>query len=220
MNGRSGNQKRWLGHKYQKKVEKAELEWKEQSERISAGEQRNLWDILQERGFIKDTAGYAVWNLIQDQSTDCFSRPEQIQELMRKKRIGAYVGIDPTGPSLHVGHLLPLMPLIWMYYHGYKAISLVGGATAKIGDPTGRLKSREKTGRAEMTANMTKIHYQLKKIWANADSQASRFGYKREWPWKRGLVNNNTWWNSLPMLEVLRRIGTAVRVGPMLSRDT
>jgi tyrosyl-tRNA synthetase len=107
-----------------------------------------------------------------------------------------------------------------MYMHGYGATTLIGGATAKIGDPTDRLKSREKTDRATMTMNMTKIHYQLKKIWTNVEIQAARHGYKKEWAWKRAIVNNNTWWNSLPMLEVLRRIGTAIRIGPMLSRDT
>lgn len=112
------------------------------------------------------------------------------------------------------------MPLFWMYMHGYGATTLIGGATAKIGDPTDRLKSREKTDRATMTMNMTKIHYQLKKIWTNVEIQAARHGYKKEWAWKRAIVNNNTWWNSLPMLEVLRRIGTAIRIGPMLSRDT
>lgn len=139
---------------------------------------------------------------------------------MRQRRIGAYVGIDPTASSLHVGHLLPLMPLFWMYMHGYGATTLIGGATAKIGDPTDRLKTREKMDRATMTMNMTKVHYQLKKIWMNVETQATRHGYKKEWAWKRAIVNNNAWWNALPMLEVLRRIGTSMRIGPMLSRDT
>jgi tyrosyl-tRNA synthetase len=45
--------------------------------------------------------------------------------LLTEKRIGAYVGVDPTAPSLHVGHLLPLMALYWMYLHGYYTVSLV-----------------------------------------------------------------------------------------------
>jgi len=48
--------------------------------------------------------------------------------LLTKKRIGAYVGVDPTAPSLHVGHLLPLMTLYWMYLHGYYTVSLVSNA--------------------------------------------------------------------------------------------
>ncbi len=84
---------------------------------------------------------------------------------MLEKRIGAYVGIDPTAPSLHVGHLLPLMPLFWMYLHGFRAVSLIGGATAKIGDPTDRLTDREHIPSTTVAMNMTKMHYQLKKLW-------------------------------------------------------
>ena len=51
---------------------------------------------------------------------------------MTKKRIGAYVGIDPTAPSLHIGHLLPLMSLFWMYVHGFHAVTLVRRGLIKI----------------------------------------------------------------------------------------
>src|SRR4051812_31771138 len=110
---------------------------------------------------------------------------------MRKRRIGAYVGIDPTAPSLHVGHLVPLMPLFWMYLHGYTAISLIGGATAKIGDPTGRTKSREEIGSADMAMNMTLVQAQLKKLWVNAIDVGRTQGFQEEWAKTRGVVNNN-----------------------------
>lgn len=139
---------------------------------------------------------------------------------MRIKRIGAYVGIDPTGPSLHVGHLLPLMALFWMYLHGYTAISLVGTSTAKIGDPTGRLQSRETLKPDDVTMNMVKCHYQLKKLWENVEKKGVKYGYRSDWAWRRGIVFNNTWWNKQPMLEVLKLVGQHVRIGPMLSRDT
>lgn len=139
---------------------------------------------------------------------------------MRTKRIGAYVGIDPTAPSLHVGHLLPLMPLFWMYMEGYKAFTLIGGSTAKIGDPSGRLKDREKLSSSDATVNMTKIHFQLKRLWENVDSEMRKRGYEADWARTRGVVNNNHWWNAQPLLEVLRRVGHALRIGPMLSRDT
>jgi tyrosyl-tRNA synthetase len=50
---------------------------------------------------------------------------ESLDFLLTKKRIGVYVGVDPTAPSLHVGHLLPLMALYWMHLHGYRAVTLV-----------------------------------------------------------------------------------------------
>jgi tyrosyl-tRNA synthetase len=55
----------------------------------------------------------------------CLSGREALDWLLTEKPIGAYVGVDPTAPSLHVGHLLPLMVLYWMYIHGYYTVSLV-----------------------------------------------------------------------------------------------
>ena len=154
---------------------------------------------------------------------------------MTNKRIGAYVGIDPTAPSMHVGHLLPLMTLFWLYVHGYHAVSLVrhplpstastevsqlGGATAKIGDPTGRTKSRHGQPSVEMKANMVNMHYQLKKLWANVEQYGRRHGYEWKWAWHRELVNNNTWLNKLSIVELLHVLGPGVRLGTMLAKDT
>ncbi|KAI0810020.1 tyrosyl-tRNA synthetase [Xylaria sp. FL0064] len=179
-------------------------EWDQKAERIKNGEEVNLWDSFKERGYVKDIAG-----------TD-----NQIRELMRLKRIGVYVGIDPTAASLHLGHLLPLMPLFWMYMHGYRAISLIGGATAKVGDPTGRLQTREEVSKADRAMFTTKIHYQLKRMWRNVDSQAARYGYEKKWAWNRELLNNSSWYNTTPFLEVVNRLFKRMRVGPMLTRET
>jgi len=140
--------------------------------------------------------------------------------MMTERRVGAYVGIDPTASSLHVGHLLPLMSLFWMYVHGYHTITLVGGATSKIGDPTDRLTSRESIHRKVRTQYMINIHYQLKKLWVNLEAYALKYGYRWEWAWKRGLVNNNAWMNKLPLMEVLQILGPGVRIGPMLAKET
>lgn len=138
---------------------------------------------------------------------------------MRVKRISAYAGVDPTAPSLHLGHLTAFMPLFWMYLHGYGGFTLIGGSTAKVGDPTGRTESRPQLSAAELTQNLASIHYQLKTIWANVENMGRRFGWVRDWAWKRGIINNNAWWNKQPMLEVMRRLGSEIRVGPMLGRD-
>jgi tyrosyl-tRNA synthetase len=139
---------------------------------------------------------------------------------MTTMRLGAYVGIDPTAASLHVGHLLPLMSLFWMYLHGYHTVSLLGGATSKIGDPTDRLTTRVNEVSSVRTANMVRMHMQLKKLWINVESYGMRHGFKKEWSWHRELVNNNAWWNKLPMLEVLQVMGPGMRLGSMLARDT
>jgi tyrosyl-tRNA synthetase len=139
---------------------------------------------------------------------------------MTNKRVGAYVGVDPTAASLHVGHLLPLMSLFWMYVHGYHTVSLLGGATAKIGDPTGRLTSRTKEHSAIRAANMVNMHYQMKKLWVNVEEYGKKFGYNWEWAWHRELVNNNAWINKLTVLELLQVLGPGMRLGTMLARDT
>ena len=71
--------------------------------------QQSMLSMLEERGFVKDVAGGR----------------KELNWLLTEKRIGVYVGVDPTAPSLHVGHLLPLMALYWMYLHGYYTVSLV-----------------------------------------------------------------------------------------------
>jgi tyrosyl-tRNA synthetase len=107
-----------------------------------------------------------------------------------------------------------------MYVNGYHTVSLLGGATAKIGDPTDRLTTREKEMPALRTANMANMHLQLKKLWLNVDEYGRKYGYKMEWAMHRELVNNNAWWNKLPMLEVLQVLGPGMRMGSMLARDT
>lgn len=139
---------------------------------------------------------------------------------MRVKRIGAYAGVDPTAPSLHLGHLLPFMPLFWMYLHGYGAYTVIGGSTAKIGDPTGRSDSRPDLSRADLVQNLATIHYQLVTVWKHVEHAGRRFGYEKNWIWRRGIVNNNAWWNKLPMLDVVKQLGAPMRMGPLLSRDT
>ncbi|KAI0881301.1 uncharacterized protein GGS22DRAFT_172880 [Annulohypoxylon maeteangense] len=198
-------QTRCISLKVLARREEAARRWDERAELIREGKLPHLWDTFKERGYVKDIAG-----------TD-----EQISELMRRERIGAYVGIDPTAASLHIGHLLPLMPLFWMYINGYKVISLIGGATAKIGDPTGRLKSRGNMSSADISRNITKAHYQLKRLWINLETMAARHGYEKENKvWSRALYNNSIWYSSLPFTEITGRLFRKVRLSTLLSRET
>ncbi|KAK7913830.1 hypothetical protein PG985_011533 [Apiospora marii] len=201
--GTTAQQIRSVSLRVQEKRRAADEAWAARAAQIDAGEARNLWDIFKERGFVKDLAG-----------TD-----EQIATLMKKKRIGAYVGIDPTAPSLHVGHLLPLMALFWMYMHGYGANSVIGGATVRVGDPTGRLQDRDEMTGTNITTNIAKIHYQLGRVWRNVDRLAPRFGYQKEWSSSRALLNNTSWFSSTSFMEVVQRLFSGIRMGPLLSRD-
>lgn len=131
----------------------------------------------------------------------------------------AYAGVDPTARSLHLGHLIAFMPLFWMYLHGYGGYTLIGGSTARIGDPTGRTESRPILPANELVQNLATIQHQLKAIWENVERTGQKHGYEKQWAWKRGIPNNNAWWNKQPMLEVLKRLGAFLRLGPMLGRD-
>jgi tyrosyl-tRNA synthetase len=96
----------------------------------------------------------------------------------------------------------------------------LGGATSRIGDPTGRLKGREAMDSSVRKANMASMHMQLKKLGASVEQYGRKHGYHKEKIWRRALVNNNTWWNSTSLLEVLRDLGAHTRLGPMLGRET
>ncbi|QSZ32184.1 hypothetical protein DSL72_001755 [Monilinia vaccinii-corymbosi] len=196
--------RRWVGTKYLAKVADAELDWAKKASDIKAGKQKSMLSILEERGYVHQLTG---------------ARGE-FDRMMTEKRLGAYVGVDPTAPSLHVGHFLPLMSLFWMYIHGYHTVTLLGGATAKIGDPTDRLTTRQKMKSTTRNENMLKMHYQLKGIWLNVEQYGRKYGYQWEWAWKRGLVNNNHWMNGLPVMELLQVLGPGMRMGAMIAKDT
>lgn len=139
---------------------------------------------------------------------------------MRIKRIGAYVGVDPTADSMHVGHLLPMMPLFWLWFQGYPAITLLGGSTARIGDPTDRLESRGLISNADVSKNVTKMHFQLTRLWQNVKRLRHKYGYEKDWAAKNRLVNNNMWLQGLSMYEFTKRVARHTRIGPMLAKDT
>ncbi|CZT09523.1 hypothetical protein WAI453_004775 [Rhynchosporium graminicola] len=196
--------RRWIGMKYLAKVANAEADWAVQAAEIRSGKRKSMLTILEERGLVNKITGDR----------------DALDKYMTEKRVGAYVGVDPTAASLHVGHLLPFMSIFWMYVHGYHTVSLLGGATAKIGDPTDRLTTREQEPGAVRTANMARMHFQLKNLWGNVEQYGRKYGYEWEWAWHRELINNNAWWNKLPMLEVLQVLGPGMRLGTMLSRET
>ncbi|KEQ70724.1 hypothetical protein M436DRAFT_84293 [Aureobasidium namibiae CBS 147.97] len=178
--------------------------WHEHAASIRAGHKKSLLTILEERGYVKDLAG--------DRNA--------LNKLLTDKQIGAYSGIDPTAPSLHLGHLLPMMVLFWMYIHGHKAVSIIGGATAKVGDPTGRLTSRQEMDRNTRTSNLVSLHSCVRAMWKSVDVYAERHGYKKDQTWSKSIQNNSVWLSKLSIIDFLSDAGTVARMGAMLGRDT
>ncbi|RDA86888.1 hypothetical protein CP532_1429 [Ophiocordyceps camponoti-leonardi (nom. inval.)] len=222
--------RRSVSHSYMAKVSAAAERWAARAEKIKNGEAKTAWDVLCERGFVKDVAGCEC-PPISPPYTGCFnSRPKTdagdgfrnsnlMSELMRLKRIGAYLGVDPTSDSMHVGHLIPLMALFWLWFEGHPTVLLLGGATARIGDPIGRTESRPIMSNADISRNITKMHFQMSKLWFNADDTRRRFQVPSDWGAKHHLLNNSMWQNGLTMYEFNKRISRHVRMGPMLSRE-
>ncbi|KAL1961046.1 hypothetical protein VTO42DRAFT_4934 [Malbranchea cinnamomea] len=197
-------QRRGITQNYLRRTEEAKKQWAQWAEEIKQGKRQSFASKLKERGFIHDVVG---------------GNYETLDKIITNKRVGIYVGVDPTAPSLHVGHMIPFMVLGWAYLHGIKAVFLLGGSTAKIGDPTGRVESRPLMKSAVRKANIANMHMQLKKLGASFEKIGAKFGYHWEWAWRRALENNSIWWNKVSMNEVMSGMGIHARLGTMLSRD-
>ena len=200
----SREQRRWIGFNHINNIRNAQQEWELRARDTVLGKRKSILDVLEDRGYVNQIIG----------------KRDDLNRLLIHRRTGVYSGFDPTAPSLHVGHMVPLMVLGWFYIHGYSATYLLGGTTAKFGDPTDRLSARAKVARSTQKANMASMHIQLRILGSLVEKYADRRGYKREWAWRRALLNNNAWWNSATFTEVMRVMGSNVRIGPMLGRDT
>lgn len=199
-----GQQCRWVTQNYIKRLANADDNWAQRAEQVCKGDRMSIIETLEQRGFVNQIIG---------------TRPS-LKKVLDHRRVGVYCGIDPTAPSMHVGHMVPFMALSWMYIHGYSVTFLLGGATARIGDPEGRLAAREGVSSAERKANMSLMHNQLKRFGASMERYAARRGYEREWAWRRSLRNNADWHTRLIWTDLLREMGQYLRIGPMLGRDS
>ena len=143
--------------------------------------------ILQERGFIQ-------------QCTDL----QALSDRMDKGQIAFYTGIDPTGSSLHIGHMVPIFALKHLCREGHKGVILVGGGTSRIGDPSGKTEMRKMLSYDELDKNAASIQKQIEKFLAE-DIKNVRF------------VNNKDWLADLNYIDFLRDIGSHFSVNKMLS---
>jgi tyrosyl-tRNA synthetase len=107
---------------------------------------RNVYDILEERGFIEQSTEAAACRQLLENPLTC------------------YIGFDPTASSLHVGSLLPIMSLAHMQRCGHRPIALVGGGTALVGDPSGKTEMRQMLSREEINANGERLKVQLSRF--------------------------------------------------------
>ena len=132
------------------------------------------------------------------------------EELLMKEMTSAYIGIDPTADSLHIGHLVSVMLLKHFQNYGHRPISLVGGATGMIGDPSMKSSERNLLDEATLLHNQNAIKIQLSRF-LNFDSNAPNAAI---------MVNNYEWMKDYTFLHFIRDIGKHITVNYMMSKDS
>ena len=149
-------------------------------------------NVMDERGFIHQC-----------------SDVEGLDALAAKREVVAYVGYDCTAPSLHIGNFLSLMMLYWLQQSGNKPITLMGGGTTMVGDPSGKDETRAMRTVEEIEANKASIKGVFAKVLKFGDGQTDAI-----------MVDNADWLLKLGYIEMLREVGRHFSVNRMLTMDS
>lgn len=129
-------------------------------------------------------------------------------EALARGPVSGYVGFDPTGSSLHVGHLVQVMGLVHLQRAGHRPVALVGGGTGMIGDPSGKSAERNLLTLEQVAENAASIHRQLEQFLDFSGPAAAR------------MRNNADWLMSVSLVEFLRDVGKHFSVNYMLAKDS
>lgn len=151
---------------------------------------KNVYDVLKERGFIKQT--------IYD---------EDLYKMLGEEKVKFYVGFDPTADSLHIGHYIPVMAMAWMQKYGHTPIALFGGGTGMIGDPSGRSDMRTMMTRETVDHNVECFKKQMSRF-INFEGENAAI-----------IANNADWLLKLNYVDFLRDIGAYFSVNKMLTAE-
>ncbi|EEL85403.1 tyrosine--tRNA ligase [Bacillus cereus] len=143
------------------------------------------------------------WRGAVNQQTD----EEGLRKLVEEKKISLYCGVDPTGDSMHIGHLIPFMMMKRFQLAGHHPVILIGGATGTIGDPSGRQSERQLQTLEVVQHNVDALTVQMKKLFD--------FGGNSEVK----MVNNYDWTHEINIIEFLRDYGKNFSINSMLAKD-
>lgn len=143
------------------------------------------------------------WRDAINQQTDA----EGLRELVEMKNISLYCGVDPTGDSMHIGHLIPFMMMKRFQLAGHHPYILIGGATGTIGDPSGRTSERQLQTMEQVQANVDALTAQMQSLFD--------FGGNDDVT----MVNNFDWTHDLTLLDFLRDYGKNFNINTMLAKD-
>jgi tyrosyl-tRNA synthetase len=147
---------------------------------------KTVIDCLEERGFI-----------------DQMSNPDLSEYLKSSRKV--YVGFDPTADSLHLGNLIPVVALEWFRRYGHTPCVILGGATGRIGDPSGKSAERPILEDSVLESNVRSLKGFFEKIFAGGNHL---------------IWNNNDWFQSFHLIDFLRDVGKLFRIGPMLAKES
>ena len=151
---------------------------------------KNVMDVLEERGFIKQT----VYG-------------DDLRKKLETESVTFYVGFDPTADSLHIGHYIPIMAMAWMQKYGHRPIALFGGGTGMIGDPSGRSDMRQMMTRETINHNIECFKKQMSRF-INFEGENGAI-----------IANNADWLLDLNYVNFLRDIGVYFSVNKMLTAE-
>ena len=150
----------------------------------------NIYDEFTWRGLIYDTT-------------------EGLSEILAREKVTAYIGFDPSAPSLHVGSLIPIMGLVHMQRYGHTPIAVIGGGTGLIGDPSGKTQERPLMTKEELNDNLEGIREQLSRFLDfNAKTNPAM------------MVNNADWLCTINLTDFLRDIGKHFSINSMIAKES
>ncbi|MGE5652942.1 MAG: tyrosine--tRNA ligase, partial [Bacillota bacterium] len=149
----------------------------------------NVLDTLRERGFVQQ-----------------LTHDEELRKLFETERVTAYVGVDPTADSMHVGHMLPIMALAHLQRAGHRPIALMGGGTSMVGDPSGKTEMRKMLSLEDIEQNKKGIRAQMARLLDFSEEKAL-------------MLDNGDWLLKLNYVDFLREIGSQFSVNRMLTAE-
>ena len=153
------------------------------------GRHPNVVDILERRGLLESITTNNIRSLASS----------------NEKTLKVYCGFDPTAESLHLGNLLGIIVLSWFLRCGHQAVALIGGATARVGDPSGKSIERPELDIDTLEKNILEISKTFSTIFGSSNVV---------------ILNNYDWWKDFSFLDFLKQVGRFARIGTMIAKES
>jgi len=160
--------------------------------------QKNIIDILSERGFIDAITDEALRNAA-------------------NSPLKVYSGFDPTADSLHLGSMVPLMGLAWFQRCGHTPVAIVGGATGMIGDPSGKSAERQLLDEPAIKKNIVGVTKNILSVLTASEQGCLEIEHVKN---QAIILNNLDWFSGISFVNFLRDVGKYFRIGPMLAKES